>query len=225
MEAWQSNFSRGVETIIPHMSQAGEVYNVPPTLFRPFISARRHADKYEVKVRRYSRDLSRKCLTACRDLAKQSVFQQPNSFRCSIQFAFHAKRMQKWGCKASPCSTDERGTADVIGGVWYVMVVRVRLRQAGMWRSTDRRDPSPACFTTERHCRWEGRVRRGLRARRHTHTPPDRDTRSRWGRQPLRTPRGGLTALQEGQATIHSDSIISVIRNFLHFILSPTSQV
>lgn len=57
--------------------------------------------------------------------------------------------------------------------------------------------PPPACFTTERHCRWEGRVRRGLRARRHTHTPPDRDTRSRRGRQPLRTPREGRTALWE----------------------------
>lgn len=105
------------------------------------------------------------------------------------------KRMQKWSCKASPYFTDEQGTA-VIGEVGYAMMVWVRLKQPGIWRSTERRDSSPACFTTERHCRWEGRVRRGLRARRHTHTPPDRDTRSRRGRQPLRTPRGGRTALQ-----------------------------
>lgn len=80
--------------------------------------------------------------------------------------------------------------------------------------------PPPACFTTERHCRWEGRVRRGLRARRHTHTPPDRDTRSRRGRQPLRTPREGRTALWEDRQPHTALHPIIIIRNFFkHFYL------
>lgn len=54
-----------------------------------------------------------------------------------------------------------------------------------------------ARFTAERHWRWEGWARRGLRERRQTHAPADTDTRSRRGRQPVRTPREGCMALQE----------------------------
>lgn len=109
------------------------------------------------------------------------------------------------------------GTAGEIGGVRYVWKGQRWWLKPCMWRSTD-----PACFTTERHCRWEGRVRRGLRARRHTHTPPDRDTRSRRGRQPLRTPREGRTALWEDRqphTAASSPSSSSQFFFFIHFYL------
>lgn len=142
----------------------------------------------------------------------QSIVQQPKQwsqtklFWCSLLFACHAKQMQRWAGKASACYIDEQGTAGEIGGVRCAWKGQRWWLKPCMWRSAD-----PACFTTERHCRWEGRVRRGLRARRHTHTPPDRDTRSRRGRQPLRTPREGRTALWGGQF-IHFDLGLVIIR-------------